>query len=152
MSRYIYEVSLTPDVDGGYIVTVPDLPGCITEGDTIRESVDMAADALMTYIASYIQDGKEIPTPKFNHKAPKGGRVIAVSFETDANYIMDAVSPTEAAELLGVSRGRVSQMIKAGQLNANRVGTVTLVDASSVRERLNASPKSGRPRLETMIA
>lgn len=44
-----------PAQEGGYTVTVPALPGCITEGDTFEEAVEMAKDA----IAGYIEDMKE---------------------------------------------------------------------------------------------
>lgn len=148
-NRFIYEVILTPD-DGGYVVTVPDLPGCATEGDTVTEAVEMAVDALKTYVAALLQDKEDIPEATFGHKAPKGGMAIAVSFETDGDYLFDAVSPTVAADMLGVSRGRVSQMIKAGQLRASKAGSSILVDIETVRHRMQINPKSGRPRLETL--
>jgi predicted RNase H-like HicB family nuclease len=34
-----YPVLLTPAAEGGYTVTVPALPGCITEGDTVEEAL-----------------------------------------------------------------------------------------------------------------
>ena len=40
MSRYEYTISLHPDIDeGGYTVTVPALPGCVTQGETIEEAI-----------------------------------------------------------------------------------------------------------------
>lgn len=42
-----YEVVLTPDLEaGGYTITVPELPGCITEADTVPEARRMARDAI----------------------------------------------------------------------------------------------------------
>ncbi len=42
-----YEVLLTPDpVEGGHSVTVPVLPGRVTEGDTIDEALESARDAI----------------------------------------------------------------------------------------------------------
>jgi predicted RNase H-like HicB family nuclease/DNA-binding transcriptional MerR regulator len=42
-----YEVMLTPDLEaGGFTITVPDLPGCISEADTIAEARRMAKDAI----------------------------------------------------------------------------------------------------------
>ena len=35
--RYSYKILLTKEEEGGYMVTVPALPGCITQGDNIEE-------------------------------------------------------------------------------------------------------------------
>ena len=57
-----YTVVLTPDVeDGGYVVTVPTLPGLVTEGDTLEEALDMARDAIIGWIATLAERGEPIP-------------------------------------------------------------------------------------------
>jgi predicted RNase H-like HicB family nuclease len=59
-----YTVILDPnskEEGGGYTVTVPALPGCITEGNTIEEALAMAEDAIRLYIESLIVDGEPIP-------------------------------------------------------------------------------------------
>lgn len=49
--------------DNSYTVTFPDLPGCITEGNTIEESLKMAKEALELHLYN-IEDEKEImPIP-----------------------------------------------------------------------------------------
>lgn len=58
-----YTVILTPDTEeGGYTVTVPALPGCITEGDTYEEALAMARDAINLYIESLEAHGEAVPT------------------------------------------------------------------------------------------
>ena len=62
MREYEYTIVLEPDPeDGGYVVTVPSLPGCVTEGDTLEEAVDMAKDAIRGYIESLRMAGEPIP-------------------------------------------------------------------------------------------
>ena len=39
MARYIYPAIFDPSQDGGYTVTFPDLPGCVTEGDGLGETL-----------------------------------------------------------------------------------------------------------------
>jgi predicted RNase H-like HicB family nuclease len=56
-----YKVILTPDETGGYVVTCPALPGLVTEGDTLEEAREMAADAIRGYIESLQKDGEPIP-------------------------------------------------------------------------------------------
>ena len=57
-----YTVIMTPDETGGYVVTCPALPGLVTEGDTLEEAREMAADAIRCYIESLLEDGEPVPT------------------------------------------------------------------------------------------
>jgi predicted RNase H-like HicB family nuclease len=62
MSDRRYTIILYPDMDeGGYTVTVPALPGCITQGETIEEAIAMAKDAIRLHIESLIADGEPVP-------------------------------------------------------------------------------------------
>jgi predicted RNase H-like HicB family nuclease len=46
-----YRAVLTPDLEvGGYTIEVPELPGCITEGDTLREARRMAREAIEAWL------------------------------------------------------------------------------------------------------
>ena len=47
--------------EGGYTVTVPSLPGCITYGETIDHAIDMAREAIDLYIQELIERKEEIP-------------------------------------------------------------------------------------------
>jgi antitoxin HicB len=56
------QVILTPDLEvGGYTVTVPSLPGCISEGDTYEEAIANIQDAIRGYIELLIEDGEPVP-------------------------------------------------------------------------------------------
>ena len=57
-----YTVLMTPDDEGGYVVTCPALPGLVTGGDTLEDARAMAADAIRGYIESLQKDGEHIPT------------------------------------------------------------------------------------------
>lgn len=59
--EYSYTVFFEPVPEGGYIVTVPALPGLVTEGDTLDEAREMARDAIRAYLESLIKDGEPIP-------------------------------------------------------------------------------------------
>ena len=50
-----------PAEEGGYTVTVPSLPGCITEGDTFEEAVEMVKDAISVYIEDMKAHNEPIP-------------------------------------------------------------------------------------------
>ena len=59
--EYSYTAFFEPAPEGGYIVTVPALPGLVTEGDTLDEAREMARDAIRAYLESLIKDGEPIP-------------------------------------------------------------------------------------------
>lgn len=41
---------------GGYTVTVPKLPGVVTEGDTLQEARTMAKDAILCYLEALLKN------------------------------------------------------------------------------------------------
>ncbi len=57
-----YRVLLKKEPEGGYTVTVPSLPGCITYGETIDEAIKMVREAIELYIESLREHNEEIPT------------------------------------------------------------------------------------------
>jgi antitoxin HicB len=63
--EYEYTVLLDPDVEsGGYTVTVPALPGIVTQGDTLEKALDMVRDAISLYLEDLVADGEPIPTER----------------------------------------------------------------------------------------
>ena len=48
--QWQYEVVLVPQPDGGFVVSVPDLPDVVSEGETREEALEMAKDAIEGYL------------------------------------------------------------------------------------------------------
>jgi antitoxin HicB len=61
MKQLTYRILLNREPEGGYTVTVPTLPGCITYGETIDEAITMAKEAIGLYIESLIAHNETIP-------------------------------------------------------------------------------------------
>ena len=61
-----YDVVFEEQPEGGYTVTVPSLPGCISEGDTFEEAKEKIADAIKLYLEDLAEDGEEIPHESAN--------------------------------------------------------------------------------------
>jgi predicted RNase H-like HicB family nuclease len=57
-----FHVVFRPELEGGYTVIVPSLPGCITYGRTIKKAEEMAVEAIQGYLESYEKHGEEIPS------------------------------------------------------------------------------------------
>jgi antitoxin HicB len=63
VNRYHYTIILEPDREaGGFVVTVPALPGCMTQGDNYEEAIANAKEAIKGWIESAKKHGEEIPT------------------------------------------------------------------------------------------
>ena len=60
MSKYI--VYLEPAEEGGYIVSCPHFSGCVTQGETVEEALDMIKDAIKGYILSLEKHGEPVPS------------------------------------------------------------------------------------------
>lgn len=58
---HTYSIVVDPDVDGGYTVTVPALPGCITQGATVEECMANAQEAIALYLEHLSASGQPIP-------------------------------------------------------------------------------------------
>ena len=62
MSRLTYSILLQPDPDeGGYTVTVTDLPGIVTQGESFEEALAMARDAIALHVEGLKADGLTVP-------------------------------------------------------------------------------------------
>jgi len=49
------------NASGSYAVIVPDLPGCVSSGDTLADAILMATDAASGWVLDELEDGKAIP-------------------------------------------------------------------------------------------
>ncbi|MGI8594333.1 MAG: type II toxin-antitoxin system HicB family antitoxin [Solirubrobacteraceae bacterium] len=58
-----FEVIMKPAEEGGFTVSVPDLPGCHTQGETFDEAVEMARDAIEGYLQVLEDEGRPLPEP-----------------------------------------------------------------------------------------
>ncbi|MBI9039136.1 MAG: type II toxin-antitoxin system HicB family antitoxin [Bacteroidales bacterium] len=60
--KHTYRILLNKEPEGGYTVNVPALPGCITYGETIDESITMAKEAISLYLESLLEHKEDIPS------------------------------------------------------------------------------------------
>lgn len=59
-----YRMEIIPDIyEGGFVASFPDLPGCVTMGDTIEEVYKNAIDAKRCWLEAAIEDGYPISEP-----------------------------------------------------------------------------------------
>jgi predicted RNase H-like HicB family nuclease len=66
MSAYDYEIDVRPlaeELGGGYVAIVPELPGCMSDGETPEEALSGAYDAVDCWIAEAVRMGRDVPQP-----------------------------------------------------------------------------------------
>ena len=66
----------------GYCVTFPDLPGCVTQGNSLADAIDMAVDAASGWVLDELEDGKEVP------KASRRNNIVLESKDDFVNLIV----------------------------------------------------------------
>ena len=61
MKTYTYKIHLEPEPEGGYTVTVPALPGCVTWGENYDHALQMAQECIEGFLEALAKRGQPIP-------------------------------------------------------------------------------------------
>ena len=64
-----YNLIFKPEIEGGFTVIVPSLPGCVTYGKNLEEAKEMARDAIEGYLYSLKKHKEIIPSDADNFVA-----------------------------------------------------------------------------------
>lgn len=142
---YTFGAVIRKDEDCGFWAEVPQLEGCYGEGSSFSEAVQSIADGLETHIAAMLEYGIEVPKPE--RTEAEDGEVVYIAVNpTEYTLKTPSVTSAEAARMLNISPGRVSQLIKAGTLQGTREVGRTLVTVDSVKRYANSPRTAGRPK------
>jgi antitoxin HicB len=60
---------LSAEDGGGFLATVPDLPGCMSDGETPQEAIENVYDAINCWIEAAREMGRPIPRPRLHRAA-----------------------------------------------------------------------------------
>lgn len=144
--RYLYPAVFVEEDEGGYSIFFRDFD-IATQGEDMKDGVRMASEALWLIIDDYLEFGRPLPEPVFEE--PDEGMLVVITVEVDPDEPL--LSTKEAACMLGVSSARVRQMIRTGQLDWKKRGRDNYIYMHSVKERLAAAPKAGRPKKDKAV-
>ena len=110
-----YPVNLTPDKEsGGFVVTFPDIPEAITQGETVEEALEMAQDALETALDFYFDDRRAVPAPS---RPKRGQRRVTLPVSIEAKVLLlnemvrQKVRPAELARRLRTTPQAVNRLV-----------------------------------------
>lgn len=89
MKKLLYPACFYPceDKPGAYTVVVPDLPGCISEGDSLEDALAMATDAASGWVLDEMEEGNPLPVPsniKYVHPDSPDGFVNLLALDMDS--------------------------------------------------------------------
>lgn len=99
---------LTVDEGNGWLITFPDLPGCMSDGETPEEALKNGEDALKCWIQACQDTGRAIPQPgeskssgKFITRIPKSLHARLISRARQEGVSMNALVASFIAECIG---------------------------------------------------
>lgn len=105
---YPFEVRPLPEEEGGgYLITFPDLPGCISDGETPQEAIKNGLDAAASWLKTAREFNDPIPKPnesssgKFVTRVPKSLHTRLISRAKQEGVSMNALVTAYLAEALG---------------------------------------------------
>ncbi|HUB50981.1 MAG TPA: type II toxin-antitoxin system HicB family antitoxin [Terracidiphilus sp.] len=123
-----YPVRLKAAEEGGYIVSFPDIPEAITQGEDIDDALLHAADALETALDFYFEARRRIPAPSI---PKRGQRTVELSPSVAAKVLLlnemlrQKVRPAELARRIGTTPQEVSRLT-----NLRHASKIDRVDAA----------------------
>jgi antitoxin HicB len=100
--------------EGGFVVTFPDIPEAITQGENIDDAMIHAADALESALDFYFEEGRRVPMPS---RPRRGQRVIELPASLSAKVqllnemIAQRIRPAVLARRLRVTPQEVTRLI-----------------------------------------
>lgn len=83
MERLFYPAVFHKAEEGGYWVTFPDIPECITEGDNMAEAYDMAVEALGLALEEKIENKEKLPVASEVEDIKEDGTIVVVQFDLE---------------------------------------------------------------------
>lgn len=141
---YVYDGVITHEEDGSYFINFPAFDGCFSDGATKEIAIIEGAKILRLLIADYVDRGEKLP----DYKHETNGDVACIAVDVDSSFIQETkcMTVTEAANELNVSKGRVSQMLNSGILQAVNTPNSRLVTIASINKRKSEKHAAGRPK------
>ncbi|MCL2882697.1 MAG: helix-turn-helix domain-containing protein [Coriobacteriia bacterium] len=111
----------------------------------------MALDLLRTDVTYALANNKRLSKATFDNALEEASERILVAISTSAEEAKawwPWVTTPEATEMLGVTVGRIYQLIVSGVLRSMKEGRDIHVSRADVGPRLAVPPRTGRPRRE----
>lgn len=111
MADFGYRIDLTPDPDGGLIVTCPDVPELTTFGKDRADALASAREAMAVALFGYLADGRTLPEPT------GAGR----EFVTPETIDVLKIAVVDAWRKSGLSKSEFARKLDLDEKEARRI-------------------------------
>lgn len=136
LERYVdmpHVIEIKRSADGGFFVSIPDLPGCFSQAETTQEAYEMILDAKKAWIEVALEDGETIPEP--SDERTYSGRILLrippeLHFELAKKAALQEVSLNQYLTYL-LTKENEKQAIKFVQ-HLHKTAIVGKVDVSII--------------------
>lgn len=108
-----FPAHLEPQKEGGFVVTFPDIPEAITQGENIEDALVHASDALESALDFYFETRRRVPIPS---KLKRGQHLVDLPITVSAKVLLlnemlrQKVRPAELARRLGTTPQEVNRL------------------------------------------
>jgi antitoxin HicB len=112
LDRYQFTVRpLSKEEGGGYLVEYPDLPGCMSDGETIDEAIRNGREALRDCLDVFKESGRRIPKPsieaaQWRQRLPRTLYSKLTKQAENEGVSINSLVTAMIAEAIGAKRGR----------------------------------------------
>ena len=132
MGKLFYPAIFHKAEEGGFWISFPDIPECLTEGDDMQQAYEMAVEALGLALVNRKEEKEEIPVPsEIDRIQEENGTLVIVEFDIQEylrKHNSKAVKKTlsipewlnEEATAMGVNFSQVLQEALMNKLNIGR--------------------------------
>lgn len=134
-----------PGIAGSRGADVPD--GCVSSGDAAR-ALGVDPSRVSALVADGMLDGRKVGGRYVVTRESLLARLLGEEPEREArefDEVGEYMSLSRAAEALGITRGRMSLLVKQGTVDAVREGRAVLIPVSEVERRRRENPGPGNP-------
>ena len=134
MDRRVFPALFQRGEGDCYVVTFPDLPGCVTQGRSIEEALMMARDALELHLYGMEEDGDPIPEPTRPDRITVEAPSFCTLVEAWMPPIRDEMANRSVKKTLTIPKW-LNDLAEENDVNYSRILQEALKDRLAVRER-----------------
>jgi antitoxin HicB len=113
MNTYTYKALFEPGDETGIVVTFPDVPEAITQGDDEADARAMATEALGLALLTYAQQGRPLPKP-----AAKDRKLVGITVDPE---IAAKLAVIEAFQNAGISKSELARQLGRDEKEVRRI-------------------------------
>lgn len=111
--QFIFAARFQPEEDGGFLVTFPDVPEAISQGDDLADARASAADALAVALRGRLADGRPFPEP-----AARGADLVDIPVDAETAL---KVAMIQAFGQAGISKSELARRLGKVESEARRI-------------------------------